>query len=281
MGNGESYPPDIDMLRARAVMGLGALYIRGGDALQFTVYNSVSSLVVQFRGFLLNADQRIVPFSVQINPTSDRAATSVTETIGEGVLLHLTAFITTGNANRGQAYCRVRILQGNPSTPMPTATILQGYVTDDYSPSFPGGKMEGPLEGPGYVYTTGTTDPAAGTGKTAQVPDGATWRLLSIHALFDSDSNAGNRSIYAVSDDGTNTLWLSISPTVITADQLREVAWGVGFDRNINTTYGGEMLPLPATRIPAGGSVAVAVDTIKATDQLSQMAFVVEEWIQA
>lgn len=280
MGNGEMYPPDIDMLRARAVMGLGALYIRGGDAVQFTVFSSVASQVVSFRGYLLNTDNRICPFNVAVAPTSDRVATSVQETIGEGILLHLTAFLTTGSANRGQTYCRVRILQGNPTTPMPNATILQGYVTDNTSPTFPGGNNEGSLDGQGYVAQQRPANPGAGNDISVVVPTGARWKFHGMGFDVTSSADVADRFIALYVDDAGRSIFTSAYGPAQAASLTKSYYFAnCGY---FTTAFVSNNLSIgfPNLILAAGMHISSSAFNLQLADTITSVTLLIEEWIE-
>lgn len=256
-------------------------YIQSDDRLFVAAYSSVASLVVRFSGYFLDARGEVNHYAIDVAPTSDRAVTSELQIFGEGFLLSCTAHLLTGNANRGQCYVRARIQRGTGATLVPIAQVLGGYVTDDYSPSFPYGKIEGPLEGPGMLRSVTGTDPAAGVELAETVPTGARWRLCEVRFTFTADATVTSRRVRLGLDDGTNLFRQGLSDEAHTAGNA--FAYSAGNWGATQSAAGGTkplMFPLPADLL-AGWRMVTATINLQAGDNYSAPQMMVEEWIEA
>ena len=257
------------------------LWIEHSDRLFVEVFSSVASLVVIFSGYFRRADGEVIEYAVQVNPTSDRASTSNLHFFGPGFLLSCTAHLQSGNANRGQCYVRARV-QRSTGTPLVVLhQILGGYLTDDYSPSFPFGKVEGPLEGPGALISYALDDPAAGANFASSVPTGARWRVIAFRCALTADVNAANRNVLARFLEETNVAVISTSGTAITATQVVTLLFGFGYVEHTDTITLTQQRALPNLYLPEAASIELLVVGIQAGDQLSNINIYVEEWIEA
>ena len=198
-------------------------WIEANDRIRLAAYSSVASLVVLFSGYFRKANGEVIPIQEEVRPTSDRAVTEKPVHYGAGFLLSLVAHLGTGNANRGQCYVSARVQRSTGTPLVVLAELLGGYVTDEYQPSFPYGKIEGSLEGPGYIYYPETTDPAAGVQPTFPVPQGARWRLLAARAVLVTSADVANRRV--------GLQWVDAS-----AGESRAL-WYAGTDQPASKTY--------------------------------------------
>jgi hypothetical protein len=269
------------MLRGRGVVAPDGFFLSRMDTVQFSVFNSASSIVVGFRGLILSPTGEVLAFERDITPTTDRAATTEDHQVGEGLLIYLTALLVSGNASRGQTYCRVRILKGKGAGALPFAVLLQGYVSDDYSPSWPHGKQEGPLEGPGVLRSVTGTNPAAGAELSETVPTGARWHLHSLSASLVSDATATTRRVRFLVDDGTTVLgeWSELTGQTASLTGVYTFATqGV----NLNYTNNVASVPAPITgQLLAGWRIRTTTLNLAAGDNWGAPQLLVEEWIEA
>lgn len=256
-------------------------YIQGDDRLYVAAYSSVASLVVRFSGYFLSANGEVRQYALDVAPSSDRAVTAQQQSFGEGFLLSCVAHLLSGNANRGQCYVRARIQRGTGATIVPMVGVVGGYVTDDYSPSFPYGKIQGPLEGPGYIRGISGTNPAPAVAITETVPTGARWRLFSVQFDLATDSNAANRYIQI------SLYHTTFGFAAVVSTQAQVASTSVGYhaalhmDRAYSAALATVTLPLPAVMLPAGGEIDIFPDAFQAGDNLSAPQLWLEEWIEA
>lgn len=258
-----------------------AFYVQNPDRLAVAVYSSVASLVVRFSGYFLSANGEVREYALDVSPTSDRVATSQTQVFGEGFLLSCTTSLVSGNANRGQCYVRAGI-QRNTGTPiLPIAQLVAGYLTDDYSPSFPFGKREGPLEGPGMIRSITGTNPPATAQIGESVPTGARWRLLTVWFQLTTDANVANRFMVLRIQTGSNVVLDILSLQAQVFSLTYEYSYILGGDRAFLTSRSSISLPLPWRVLMGGESIFAFIDGVQAADNLSAPILSVEEWLEA
>lgn len=257
------------------------VWIEPSDRLYVAAYSSVASLVVQFSGYFRKANGEVIEYAVTVNPTSDRAVTENNVFFGAGFLLSCVATLASGNASRGQCYVRAMV-QRSTGTPMVKLhTIVGGYLTDDFSPSFPYGQIEGPLEGAGVVRSITGTNPAAGAEISETVPTGAAWRPLSLVATLVTDATVATRRAILIFDDGTLTHTRMPQNTTSTATQSVILAWHIGSDIvSSGGTFGNAPLA-DHVRLPAGSRIMTSTNNIQAGDNWGAPQFLVEEWVEA
>lgn len=257
-------------------------YVQADDRLLCIVHSSVASLVVRFGGYFLAYDGTVKQYAIEISPTSDRAATTATQFFGEGFILSCTAQLVTGNANRGQCYVRARVQRGSGTTALPIARLMAGYLTDDFTPSFPYGRIEGPLEGPGMIRSITGTDPAAGAEISESVPTGARWRMDAARWSFVTDGTVANRNPVVVIDDGTTIIieWGSNNnPQTATITRIWDLR-ASGFAETLGSTRA----QIHVDRWPimmAGYRLRTVTNSLQAGDNYGAPQLQVEEWLEA
>src|SRR5215207_5576683 len=257
------------------------LWIEHSDRLFVAAYSSVASLVVRFSGYFRKTDGDIIEYAVDVEPTSDRAVTSKDFFFGAGFMLSCTASLSTGNANRGQCYIRAHIQRNTGTAAVKLQTILAGYVTDNYTPSFPFGKMEDSLEGRGMLRSITGTDPAAGAEVTESVPTGARWKIHSIKLLLVTDGNAANREIKLRVDDGTTIFASSGSAGAHAASTTKQYFFAAySTEDTTNSLAICNVWPffLP---LLAGWRFLTATDNIQVGDNYAAPQYLIEEWLEA
>lgn len=256
-------------------------YVQGDDRLSVTAYSAVASLVVRFSGYFLDVRGTINQYAMEIVPTSDRLATTATQFFGEGWILSCTANLLTGSALRGQCYVRARIQRGTGASLVPITQLLGGYVSNQYSPTFPYGKIEGSLEGGGMMRAITGTDPAAGTEVSETVPAGARWRLCSIQLSFASDATVANRNVGLVYDNGTTAFAVMAANFYHTASLTIGYCWAKGAILSSGlslaqfTAAALDALLLPGYRIRSTTAL------LQVTDNYAAPQLLVEEWLEA
>lgn len=256
-------------------------WIEANDRIYVAAYSSVSSLSITFSGYFRKMNGEVIQFNETVNPTSDRAVTSKTVTVGAGFLISLVAYISSGNANRGQCYVRARVQRSTGTPQVILANLIGGYVTDEYQPSFPYGKIEGSLEGPGNIRTETVADPSTNAGVSIVVPTGSRAALVFGTCILTASADAANRLPYFAYDSGTSITVPYYSSTYVTANGIRQVSASPNGAHIIHTTFQAEMLPVARQAFPAGWTFSFLADNIHANDRFSGAEFAVEEWIEA
>lgn len=269
------------LLLTRHIKPDQAFYVQSDDRLACVVHASVASLVVRFSGYFLSANGEVRQYAIDVSPTSDRAATSQTQIFGEGFLLSCITSLVSGNANRGQCYVRARIQRNTGAPVLPIVRLLAGYLTDDYSPSFPFGKIESPLEGPGMLRSITGTNPAAGVEILETVPTGAVWQLHAFVATLVTDGTIATRRPRFFIDDGTNTVYLAAWPgSVALSTTYQLVIAETGLSSGNVVAEELQTLWLNV-RIPAGYRLQTIVQALQAGDNWGAPQLYVEEWLEA
>lgn len=257
------------------------IWIEPSDRLYVAAYSSVASLVVMVSGYFRKTDGDIVEYAATVNPTSDRAVTAVTQHFGAGFLLSCVASLASGNANRGQCYVRAQIQRSTGAPTIKLHNVIGGYVTDDYSPSFPYGYIEGPLDGQGMLRSVQGSDPAAGAEFSETVPTGARWRVSHIMVTLVTDGTAANRQVTLIIDDGTSGLTRSQLGLAMGATLTSPAIFG---NWGFTTTGNSQAFVMPAIlpiTLPAAARIRTATLLLQAGDNFGPPQFLVEEWIEA
>lgn len=257
------------------------IWIEHNDRLYVAAYSSVASLVVMFSGYFRKMNGDIIEYAVTVSPTSDRAVTATTQHFGAGFLLSCVASLASGNANRGQCYVRTQIQRSAGTPAIKLHNVVGGYLSDDYSPSFPYGKIEGPLEGSGAIRGITGTDPAAGDLAGETVPTGARWRIRSIQGSLATSGVAGNR--FVTCDLWTGSAWTSsvIATQAQVASTTRTYLFGLWQDRAYEATMAIYTAPLIDLILPAGGFFLLYAPASDIGDNWEAPRLQVEEWLEA
>lgn len=257
------------------------LWVEHNDRLYVAAYSSVASLVVTFSGYFRKMNGEIVEYAVIVNPTSDRAVTAGTQHFGAGFLLSCVATLASGNANRGQCYVRAQIQRSAGTPAIKLHGVLGGYVTDDYSPSFPYGKIEGPLEGPGCLRSVTGSNPAAGAEISETVPTGARWELIALSMTLVTAVAVANRTAVIVIDDGT-TIILG-NPAVVVQPASNTFDYSVQhYGAESLSNAGNVVINIPPhLRLPAGFRIITFTGNMQAADNWAAPQMMIEEWIEA
>lgn len=256
-------------------------WIEHSDRLYIAAYSSVASLVVQFSGYYRKADGEIAEYRETITPTSDRVVTAKTIFFGAGFLLSCVASLASGTADRGQCYVRAQVQRGEGGSTVKLHNLVGGYVTDDYSPSFPYGKVEGPLDGQGNFRSILGADPAAGAEVLEAVPAGAVWRILATRFLLVTSVNGVDRLVSFMADDGTNFFFISPpGPVQIANKTYNHIASHLGAGSTDIFHVVSIMIP-PKLVLPAGYRLGTFTSNLEPDDNYGAPRIYVEEWIQA
>lgn len=252
-----------------------------GDVLSVHAYSSVASLVVRFSGYFRRMDGEIINYAVDVSPTSDRAVTSKMQDFGPGFLLSCTAYLLTGNANRGQCYVRAFIRNSQSGEVVPIAQLIGGYVTDDYLPSFPFGKIEGPLEGQGMLRSITGSDPVAGAEISETVPTGARWRVHSVRAQLVASATVASRRPRLTIGDGATTVLQGRCDEDQTAGNTTSYNWA-SWGTSVSVGAGTEqaMYPFPLL-LPASWTISTSTTNIQVDDNWGAPQLWVEEYLEA
>lgn len=264
------------------LVGPGAFFMTGEDQLALATYNSLAGVVVTFVGRFLTLDGAIVPFMSTQAPNVDRTVKTIKLPLGEGWLLNVGAFVSTGAPLIGQTFARVTVERGATGASVELATLLAGYISAANRVAWPGSPLQASVDGPGVNRVVTVAAPAVATDIVTTVPAGARWRVLSIGAQLTTDANAGNRFFRIVIDEGSGVPFIiTWNDTAVTASKLGELC--AGQHASVYAFAGPfyRHLPLPETVLPAGSRIQILADNKQAGDQFSDAKILIQEWIDA
>ncbi|MGB2711404.1 MAG: hypothetical protein WBC33_07790 [Conexibacter sp.] len=253
----------------------------GEDALRLTAHNSQAGAVVAVHYRMKRRDGSLVAHAQPLALTSDRAANTLEFPIGEGYLLNVSVFASSGAPRRGQTFVRLQVIRGLAAAAIVLGTLVQGYVTGNQDRAWPGSPIEGATNGDGYVRHVTGTDPAAGINMNESVPTGARWRLLAFVSTLLTDANVANRRpLLGLSVSGQTRVRVP-APATIPASTQTNFWWALDL---IGATANGTVdivTGLPdAPVLLAGDIINVQVSGFQAGDDWAAPAFAVEEWLE-
>lgn len=274
-----SYTPVLPPLAAQ---GGTPLYVTGEDALACTVFNASAGVTVTISGRMLEFGQaRPTPFQQTIIPATDRSASVVRFSLGDGWLLNAQAVVSGGSPFTGQTFVRLSLVRGLLSNANELFTLCADYVTSKQPVSYPGSGVLDPTDGCGALRSITGAVPAAGAEISETVPTGARWELISIAWLLTTAVAVANRSPNLILDDGALVYFRSSFATLIPASVASQntFAQGIGQFTSANNARLASTLPVN-NRLAAGHRVRTSTDNIQAADQYSAIQYLVREWIE-
>jgi hypothetical protein len=267
-----------------AVLALGgaAFYIRNEDALLLTVFNAASGVTVAITGRMLPLGATTPePFKRTLTPTTDRVASTVLVTLGDGWLLNAQVIVSAGSPFVAQTFARLSIVHGLGSVAEELCTLCAGDVTAKMPLAYPGSPVANSLASAGALRAIAGTQPAAGAEVSETVPTGARWLLLAAELDLVTNGNAANRVPQLTIDDGT-TVYARVSGN---QNETASKTWRNSFvqggqqiadvTRFIITTPIGDGLMLGA-----GHRIRTVTSAIDAGDQYGVPQLLVKEWIE-
>lgn len=271
-----------DVLLTKRIKPEGSVWIRDGDSVRYEAFASVSSLVLEFTGYALNTRGDVVVFREILTPTSDRASTTLTVQYGECFLLGVACHVSSGNANRGQCYVRVRVQRSVGSVIMPLMPLIQHYVSDNYAPAFPYSPHEDSLDGPGMLRSITGSNPAAGVEISETVPTGARWKVWAITTSLTIGGVGANEESSLTFDDGTTVLAQYPSGVVQGANDTTTVSWShAGTDLEPTVTGMLVQRSIAQLLLGAGYRIRTVTGNFAGTSNYAAPQLLVEEWLEA
>lgn len=272
--------PDAAM-QSPALAGPG-WYLNADDNLRIIVYNALAGVKVTVSGRRLDRVGNLVDvFAWEITPTSDRVASTIIRRLGEGWLLSLHAYASTGAPLIGQTFVTIGIVRGYSGQVDELGTLAAGYVTSKQRIAWPGGPIANSVDGAGAIRKITGANPAAGAEISETVPTGARWQLLQFKLLLTTSGVAGNRQPTLTIDDGTNFYFTSGMHTVTAASVARTMYWMYGMGVFAAATANGFIQGLGnGPMLPAGHRITTSTAAIDVGDQYSAIHYVVREWLE-
>jgi hypothetical protein len=256
-------------------------FVTGEDALELAVLNAAASVVVTIAGRFMQLDGQVTSFQHALTPATDRTLSSVVRSLGDGWILNLTVFASSGSPLIGQTWARVRVLRGLTGATVVLGTLVSGYVTAVQGIAFPGGQVRGTLEGRGVIRSIAGTDPAAGAEVSETVPTGARWRFLAMHVVLVTDATVASRRPRLRVTDGTNDLTRLNASSSVAASGTGRFTFGGGLGFLDTGNAGGIPSGTPDPLWLLGGfTVGTITDSFQAGDNYGAPQLLVEEFLE-
>lgn len=253
----------------------------GDDGLRLTVNNSQSGVRVAVNYRVHRRENTSHASSFGFTPTADRAANTFEFAIGEGYLLNVSVFASSGTPKRGQCFIRLQVIRGNGASAIVLGTIAQGYVTAGRDLAWPGSPLENSTAGDGYLRSIIGTDPAAGMMMSETVPTGARWDVLALAIRLATDATAVTRRVEILYTDGINRYMRVANPATMGASDSQLFFWGQGLPLTTLVEPGANQAGLISNLSLIGGhEVGTLVDYMQAGDNLAAPLLLVREWLE-
>jgi hypothetical protein len=264
-----------------ARLGTVQRYMTGAETIRLTVFNAASGVTATISGRRFDCDARISEFAHRLTPTTDRVATVLDITPGEGWLLGLAVRVTAGAPKAGQTYAVVEVGNGSGATFTPFDVLVAGTITAAKRVAWPGSPIMGPLETPGALRSIAGSTPAAGAEISETVPTGARWELVAIAAALTSSATVAARHPVIFFDDGATPYFrIGISSTQAASLGLF-YNWAQGIGSAALDSAVQFVVPIPAgLQMLAGHRFRTVTTAIQAADQWSGIQYLVREWIE-
>jgi hypothetical protein len=154
---------------------------------------SVAGVVLAVQGRRLDQAGNLMAITEVHTPASNRSIVVSEYQLGEGALLNLTVFATSGAPLVGQCYVMVQLLRSTGVTAIVLGTLLGGYVTRTQALGFPGSPVVSSTEGEPAIRQVSTSDPPAGAEQVIVVPTGARWEPQALFVPFVTSAVVANR----------------------------------------------------------------------------------------
>lgn len=278
-GDPQSFVPSFPPL---AAFGGSPVYVTGEDALCATVFNAAAGVTVTITGRMLEFGQtRPSPFTQTIVPATDRSASVVRFTIGDGWLLNAQILVSAGTPSIGQTFARLSLVRGTTSNAIDLFTLAAGYVTAKMPLSYPGSGVLASIEGAGALRSITGSTPAAGAESSEAVPTGARWELLAWRASFGASAAVATRQPAFTIDDGTTIVYSIPNLTTFAASQSGFMSVAAGTPYAVQLSSGNTPMGLfVGARLLAGYRIRTSTFLIQAADQWTAVQYLVREWIE-
>jgi hypothetical protein len=262
-------------------VGGSAVYFAGEDVLRLVALNAASGVQLRLAGrFLPAGSGRVVPFNMNLVPTTDRVATSRSTPLGEGWLLDTAVFVSSGTPLIGQTWVRIGISRGQGTGANELGQLACGYVTANRCVSWPLGTQDAPLDGLGALRSITGSVPAAGANISETVPTGARWQLISLATVLTASATVATRVVSLLIDDGTTTVGAFSAQQTQTASQVITYSAAPGAGAGFSNAGNFFAIQAPMLlQLGAGYRLRTSVTNIQVGDQFTAPQLLVREWI--
>lgn len=186
--------PSLVRFLSRGVQPPSQIYLKHTDVLRVQCASSQTNESVTFNYRLLRADGALIKGQFIIQVPATRAVVAQSEPMAEGFLLSLSCKAAVATT-RGQTFARVFLTAGSFGPNQPSYTLMADYVTTQFAPAHPNGRVLSPVEGPGWIHTAHFSGPGVGVQLNLVVPNNARWAIKTVFAPYTTDATAGNRNV--------------------------------------------------------------------------------------
>lgn len=264
------------------------LYLTGEDGLRLTAFNSAAGVSLALRGRFLpvstapdEQDPVIGAFNQELVPTTNRAASTRTETLGEGWLLDWSVVVIAGTPLIGQCYAMVEIVRGAKGAQLALSVLGSGYVTANKRIGGPNISAMDFLDGGGALRSITGAVPGAGAEISETVPTGARWEFLAAFFTFTTAVAVANRTPRIQIDDGALVYYSASSQGTQAASLTVGYAVGQGLPFQAIGADARSVLAIPVNlKMAAAHRWRTLTGLIQAADQYSAIQYLVREWTE-
>lgn len=249
------------------------LYVSQEDSLQIRAFSYLAgqSLLVLLR--TLRPDGTVFQTTQQFQLAAVQTLQTFTLNLEEGYLLGLLiAYQATGVAPHTN-WLAVNLVR-NASVQV----LVSGSVTPGAFLGWPGGPMNMPRDGAGFIRSITGTVPAAGAEISETVPANLRWRLLAFRYSLTSAVAVANRETNLTMDDGVNIFVSDTSSTTQAASLTNIYSWMQNAQRQAAAQSALFTLPLPDVYLEGGFRIRTSTTNIQAADQYTAPQYLVQEW---
>jgi hypothetical protein len=260
--------------------GANALYFSGEDNLHIASMNSAAGVELTIRCRFMQSTGVIVPMVYTHTPNTDRTLKTDNFGAGDGWLLSVDIFASSGAPLVGQCWVRFNVIRGLLGNVRELATLCQGPVTSSQRLAWPGSSIEWTTQRPGFIRSFSGTNPAPGAEWLEVVPTGARWRVITIKTRFDCSVAVATRTPLLQFTDGVNTLYLSEPSATMAASASFHFDAGAGLLKSATVSNTTQTWTLPPMILLAGYTIGSSTGGLQAGDDWIAPQILVEEWLE-
>jgi hypothetical protein len=262
----------------RNVQPTTGLFVPEASVIQTQIYSTINN-AYELRGRLLDSTGQIVYLRHPIQTLGSNGFAFIsTFQLPEGFLqaAYLLDTSVLGNLRYGDAFGRIHLGVGNPSTNFAAQLLAADWITARYGPSFPAGRIIHPIETPGRIKQVIGSTPPAGSNFNEVTPLNVKRQLSSLTFVLQTSAAAGNRTInIGFQGDGTNYDNVFTFPTL----QAPSTTIRYNLFTGANVTNAGTTTTMPLAghlweHLFAFNSLAGGLDV---ADQFSGVAYIVQD----
>jgi len=267
--------------RSRVVPLPTQIFLTGTENLRITSWNSQPGVQVMIQGRYFDSSGFANAFQLPHTPNTDRSSRSEQFPLNTGAIANLTVFCSAGGSRVGQTFVKVELIQGFSGFTMVLGTLVQGYISQQQTLSWPGSPISTTLDGGGYVFGFVGTLPGLGAHATQNVPTGARWELVSALTDISTSAVVANRQPFLQINAFARTTFISLTTQLYAASSIGVFSWAqhAPVSSFFNATYAEVTIPnlLP---LLAGYQIDIGALNLDAGDQIDATAYVVREWLE-